>query len=276
MSLGLDYAFARPGGAQLKAHGVVGVGRYLVSDSRGLTAAEVADYKANGVGLWVVYEGNATGMLNGKAQGVTDAHSALTQAAKLGLPSDVVIYWAADFDIAPGSADIAKADAYVAGWNSVIPEGRRGGYGGLWYLQHVGGSIDHRWECASTSFRHGVDPASVDLDLQQTVQAPPLADTDYNNVFKTGSFVGQTSTTISTAPTGSGQPMGVAMAQNYPFMFRANTNDVITVALSNTQQFNVSSADHANSDSWGGLTALFGQPQDVGPTAAASLRAALK
>lgn len=190
-ALGLDYAFARPTGAQLKAAGVTGVGRYLVSDSRGLTKVEVQDYATSGIGLWLVYEGQATGMLSGKAQGVTDAHSALNQAAALGLPDDVVIYWAADFDIAPGSANIAKADAYVTGWNSVIPEGRRGGYGGLWYLQHVGANVDHKWECGSTSFRHGVTEAEVDLDLQQTTQASPIADTDHNNVFKTGSFVGQ-------------------------------------------------------------------------------------
>lgn len=190
-SLGLDYAFARPSGASLKAAGVVGVGRYLVTDSRGLTAAEVADYQASGIGLWLVYEGEATGMLAGSAQGVHDAQNAVARAKVLGLPDDVAIFWAADFDIAPGSTYVGLADAYVSGWNSVIPAGRRGGYGGLWYLQHVGDNVDFRWECGSTSFRHGVTEAEVDLDLQQTTQTPPIADTDHNNVFKTGSFVGQ-------------------------------------------------------------------------------------
>lgn len=189
--LGLDYSFARPGGAALKQHGVVGVGRYLSSGSKGLTADELADLKSNGIGVWLVYEGPATGMLGGKAQGVTDAHSALSMAASLGL-TGAPIYWAADFDIAPGSADCAAADEYVAGWNTIIPKGQRGGYGGLWYLSHVGANVDYKWECASTSFRHGVQPSQVDLDLQQTVDQPPLPSTDYNHVFKTDSFAGQT------------------------------------------------------------------------------------
>lgn len=187
--LGLDYSYARPTPAQLKAAGVVGVGRYLATDRRGLSASEFKSYQAEGIGLWLVYEGVFTGMLNGEAQGVSDAHAALSRIAALGLPSDSPVYWAADFDIAPGSAEIAKADAYVIGWNSVIPPGRRGGYGGLWYLKHVGADIDFRWECGSTRFRHGVTESEIELDLQQTTQAPPVANTDHNNVFKTGSFV---------------------------------------------------------------------------------------
>jgi len=201
-SLGLDFADARPGGAALKSHGVVGVGRYLSTAAKGLTSSEVSDYKAHGVGIWVVYEGATRGMLGGKAQGVTDAHAALTRANALGL-GNCVIYWAADYDIGPGYSEIAATDAYVEGWNTVIPPGRRGGYGGLWYLQHIGAAIEHRWECGSTSFRHGVDPNKFPVDIRQTTITPPIADTDHNYVYATGSFVGQTGSTPTSTPTSS-------------------------------------------------------------------------
>lgn len=196
--LGLDYAFARPTGTQLKAAGVHGVGRYLADDARALTAAEYADLKANGIGLWLAYEEQSAdlsvSMLNGYQKGVQDANNALRIANSLGLPSNVVVHWAADFDIAPGSDRVAPAEAYVDGWNTVFPAGRRAGYGGLWFLNylHGRGKVDRLWECASTSFRHGVDPASVPLDLQQTTLTPPIASTDHNNIFTTASMVGAT------------------------------------------------------------------------------------
>lgn len=184
--LGVDFSYARVSGATLAANGVKGAGRYLVTDARGLQPGEYEDLASHGVGLWLVYEGAANGMLGGKAQGVTDAHAALARASALGLTGNFAIYWAADFDIAPtNTAYIAAADAYVAGWNTIIPAGRRGGYGGLWYLHHISAAIDFRWECASTSFRHGILPNAVDLHLQQTTLTPPVAGTDHNYILQT-------------------------------------------------------------------------------------------
>lgn len=196
--LGLDYSDARPGGAALKAAGVAAVGRYLASDSRGITAAEYADLKANGIGVWLVFESQTSdlsvSMLNGFAKGVADAQRALAQIAAQGIPDNLPVSWAADFDIAPGSDRVAPAEAYVDGWNTVIPAGRRMGYGGLWFINyiHSRGKVDFLWECASHSFRHGVDPATVPLALQQTTDNPPIAGTDYNLIFDTSSFAGAT------------------------------------------------------------------------------------
>lgn len=187
--LGADYSTARPGGAALRAKGVVAVGRYLASDGRGITAAEYEDLTAHGVGVWVVRETQtwnlSVSMLNGYAKGVADATAALDQFPRVGLPASLPVFWAADFDIAPGSPRVAEAEAYVDGWNTVIPPGRRGGYGGLWFLAylHGRGKVDFLWECASTSFRHGMTPSQVPLSIRQTTQAPPLPGTDHNEIF---------------------------------------------------------------------------------------------
>lgn len=191
-ALGADYSWARPGGAALAAAGVKAVGRYLASDGRGITAAEYQNLTLHGVGVWVCREGAATGMLNGYGQGVADANAALRHIAAVGLPANIPVHWTADFDIGPGSPRIAQAESYVDGWNTVIPAGRRAGYGGLWFLNYIQsrGKIEFLWECASTSFRHGVDPSSVHLHLQQTTNPPPLPGTDHNYIYDGAALAG--------------------------------------------------------------------------------------
>lgn len=196
--LGADYSTARPGGAALKAAGVVAVGRYLTTDGRGIHAAEYADLKAHGIGVWLVRESQtldlSVSMLNGYDRGVAEAKAALAEIARVGLPAQQPVFWAADFDIAPGSARVAQAEAYVDGWNTIIPSGRRGGYGGLWFLDylHKRGKVDVLWECASTSFRHGVKPSQVPLSIQQTTHTPPVPGTDHNYIYDMAAIAGAT------------------------------------------------------------------------------------
>jgi hypothetical protein len=162
--------------------------RYAIpNDARGITKAEYDDLIAHGIKVGFVYENATLGMLNGTAQGVADAQTALSVLAAIGAPADAPLYWAADYDIPPGSPRVAPTEAYVDGWNTVIPAGRRGGYGGLWFLKylHDNGKVELLWECGSTSFRHGVDPATVPLALQQTTLTPPVPGTDHNYIFDT-------------------------------------------------------------------------------------------
>jgi hypothetical protein len=207
--LGLDYSTARPGGAALHAAGVAAVGRYLGTDSRCIGATEYQDLKAHGVGVWLVFESQtqdlSTSMLNGYDKGVSDARRALAAITAVGLPAASPVYWAADFDIGPsGSVQprVAPSESYVDGWNTIIPAGRRGGYGGLWFLNylHGKGKIDFLWECASTSFRHGINPANVPLHIQQTTKTPPIAGTDHNYIFDTASLAGSGAATAIANP----------------------------------------------------------------------------
>ena len=56
---GIDYSWARPGGAAIKAAGKAFAVRYLYPDGqggKGLDASELADLQANGIEVPVVYE----------------------------------------------------------------------------------------------------------------------------------------------------------------------------------------------------------------------------
>lgn len=185
MSAG-DYSYARPGGAVLASHGITAVGRYLAADGRGLTRAEYDDLVAHGVHVWLVYEGTAQGMLNGRAQGVKDAEFAQSKIAELGLPADSPVYVTADFDCYT-VGQFAACDAYLVGWETVIPVGRTGIYGGLYYLKHVhdAGLASGFWESASLSFRHGVTPAQMPVQIRQTLANPGVPNLDSDTILAT-------------------------------------------------------------------------------------------
>lgn len=127
MSTGIDIAWDRPTIAQIKATGATWVARYFSPDpTKNLTAAEVHDYTAAGLGVVTVWEGSATRALDGRAAGVSDAHAAAAQCASVGLPSDMVIHFAVDTD-----TDWASVAPYFDGVISVLGLARVGTYGGL-------------------------------------------------------------------------------------------------------------------------------------------------
>lgn len=157
-ALGADYSWARPGGAALRAAGVSAVGRYLATDGRGITASEYQDLKAHGVGVWVCREGGASGMLNGHAQGVSDAQLAVQQIAAVGLPAGSLVFATADFDVQ--SSQFPVCDDYMRGFASVLGVGRTGIYGGLHYMNHVHAArlAVGFWQAGATSWNHGETP----------------------------------------------------------------------------------------------------------------------
>ena len=77
---GVDYSTYPPGGAALKAAGKQFAVRYLADDWRGIgfqNPNEIADLKANGIELAVVYESAANRMLGGYADEISDCASEL-------------------------------------------------------------------------------------------------------------------------------------------------------------------------------------------------------
>jgi hypothetical protein len=133
---GVDIAWSRPTTAQIQAAGAHFVARYLSPDStKNITRAEVADYKANGLGVVVVWESSANRMLGGKAAGAADALAAEVQRAAVGLPSNQPIYFGCDFD-AQGT-QFHTVNEYLRGVASVIGLSRTGIYGGYYVLEDV-------------------------------------------------------------------------------------------------------------------------------------------
>lgn len=184
VDLGADYSTARPGGAALKRAGVKGVGRYLapVGDPRALEMPEYSNLKAYGIDVWLVREGAAGNMKNGRQQGINDAKVAHANLQRLGLPLDTFVYTAADFGIRPNDlATLAVCDAYQDGFNSVHGVQNTGIYGGMVIINRfrANGKAVKFWQAGATSWDYG---QTGFVHLHQTTQTPPVPDSDHNYI----------------------------------------------------------------------------------------------
>ena len=140
---GVDYAWARPGGAALTAAGKTFAGRYLLAGGgKGLTAGEVVDLHTHSVAVFVIFETSATEALNGFAAGAADARAAVAQLAACGLPA-LPVYFATDWDVL--LAQDGAVDQYLAGAASVIGVARNGLYGGEQIIRHCQASGSASW-----------------------------------------------------------------------------------------------------------------------------------
>lgn len=171
---GIDYSFARPSPAQIKAKYQF-VCRYLASDSgKRITEAETKALQAESLAIVLVFEDLANQALKGRSQGIADAKEALSQANSIGFPSDRPIYFAVDFDVQ--SSQMETIGLYFEGVASVIGKNRTGGYGGYPLIKYLfdnklisygwqtvawsGGKIDsriHIYQNGNTDFSGGAD-----------------------------------------------------------------------------------------------------------------------
>jgi len=133
MTFGLDYSSGRPSSAAMKAKGVAFVCRYIGSTVRGtgrsakwLTPSEAKGHHDGGRAVVVVFETTAKRAEAGHAAGVADAHTAVTELAYCGLPADLPVYFAVDYDTTVGP----NVTGYFQGAASVLGLARVGGYGG--------------------------------------------------------------------------------------------------------------------------------------------------
>jgi hypothetical protein len=141
----LDYSFARPDPAKIKAEGFGGVMRYLShSASKNLTAGERDALYAQGLGIGLVWETTANRALDGYNAGVADAKDALAQASALNFNG--VIYLAVDFDATPQQQD--AINNYINGAKSVGGDRIAAAYGGYWVIKRLfdAGIIKWGWQ----------------------------------------------------------------------------------------------------------------------------------
>lgn len=119
-----DYSFSRPDPATLKAHGFVGVVRYVSGAGKALTKTEANRLHKAGLYIWLVYETTADRALAGHEAGRSDAIKARGDARALGYPDVCPIIYAVDADVAP-----VKVAGYFAGVASAAdPSGVYGSY----------------------------------------------------------------------------------------------------------------------------------------------------
>lgn len=143
---GIDYSWARPGGAAIKAAGKKFVVRYLFEDGqggKGLDAGELSDLLAHGLEIVLVYEAYAASMKEGRGTGIAHAQAAQREINRLGLPTNSPVYFAADWDASAGEQ--GAIDEYLRGAASVIGLDRVGIYGSADVMTRTMQSRTAKW-----------------------------------------------------------------------------------------------------------------------------------
>ena len=191
---GVDYSGGGPlTAAQCRGGGISFVCRY-VSDratawniAKTVRQSEVDDFRAGGIGIVIVFEGNPKDALGGYEAGIANARRGDELIRARGIDG-CPLYMAIDFDIQPYQYPIA--DAYLTGGASVVGYDRLGVYGKNAYLTHVldGGIARYAW--ATPAWEGVLDPrahlfqygggtvAGVSVDWNRTVSS----DADYGQV----------------------------------------------------------------------------------------------
>jgi hypothetical protein len=152
MRRGVDYSWGRPSPAALVAAGYTFAVRYLSSwaphAGKRLTAGEARALSAAGLDVVLVYEDLAGDFLvDPEATGRAHAAAARAQAATLGAPPDVPIYFAIDRDPRP-AATLRAGLTYLRYAAGELGPARVGVYGGHAIVQAAldGGSCRYGWQ----------------------------------------------------------------------------------------------------------------------------------
>lgn len=158
MTVGLDFAGGRPGGAAIKAAGYDYVVRYLSDGGAGLPGKqllpwEADDLRANAVEIVSNWETYANRMLEGWSAGVADANAGLAQVLACGGSKDRPIYFSADWDAT--DAQQAQIDDYLRGAASVLGVENVGVYGGYWVVKRCLDNGTARWAWQTDAWSGG-------------------------------------------------------------------------------------------------------------------------
>ncbi len=182
---GVDYSFARPAAGALVQAGVHFACRYLSSNGtaayhngKDLTAVEAALLHAAGISIVLNYESTADFMLGGYSAGLKIAKDARAQAASVGAPPSIPIYYSADLDadaaqvaavldFLHGAADAEGQHSLVGvyGGHAVVKAAGDAGFTHLWQtFAWSHGLWDARALIRQTAVDQKVAGADVDLD----------------------------------------------------------------------------------------------------------------
>lgn len=158
---GVDYSrtphAGSPSVAALTAAGKHFVGRYAVNDKspngRGITAEEYQRMRAGGIDVFLYWESHEAWMLDGFPAGVVAAVNAENNIREAGMPVNIPVYFACDFDAAPG--DQAAIDECLRGCASVLGADRVGLYAGYFPLLRAMQNGSAKWLCQTLAWSGG-------------------------------------------------------------------------------------------------------------------------
>jgi len=139
------------------------------------TSGDISTCRANGLALVLVHEEGSEAARGSYAAGQADAQQAIDFCRAHGMPANVVVHCAIDFN-----ADGPEIAAYVRGFGDKLGRGRRAAYGGLKPIRYLfdhdlidfgwqtyawsGGVWDPRITAAQWSNDHIVADNNVDYD----------------------------------------------------------------------------------------------------------------
>lgn len=206
---GVDYSWARPGGAALAKAGKHFAVRYLYPDGqggKGLDPGELSDLRSHGIEVPVVYESYAGRAREGRAAGQADGKTAQKALEALGLPKGMPIYFAVDYD-APES-DQSAIDNYLKGCADSIGASRVGVYGGYWIVKRCKANNSAKWLWQTYAWSGGNLLAGVHLyqysngqELNGSVDFNRALQSNYGQPSKFGG-------SVAPAPKPAPQPAG--------------------------------------------------------------------
>jgi len=152
---GVDYSFARPGGARLAAEGKAFAVRYLYPGSgKGLQNPEIVDLRGHGIDIAVVYQEGTNEWEGGFATGVRQALAAQALLERLELDHRLPIYFTCDSE-ASGAWNTELVNAFVDGAASVLGRERTGIYGSFAVVEAcaAAGVCNWFWQTYAWSYR---------------------------------------------------------------------------------------------------------------------------
>lgn len=191
----IDYSLARPTIAELKAHGVTAVGRYIGWDGepgyqntgKNITKPEAKALLAAGISVFLAFEYVTDAAARGAAQGHADGQLAASQLAGLGAPPGMAVYFACDWDIpdyspslpdTPASAigKLGPVGQYFTAINNLRYPFAVGVYGGYYAVKRVmdAGLATLGWQTIAWSGGQ-LDPRAT---IYQTAASSPVYGTD--------------------------------------------------------------------------------------------------
>ncbi len=177
----LDYSGARPAPSAIKAAGYVGAMRYLTPDVYKWKRIETPEIEAlhnAGLGVGFVWETTAARAKDGYAAGVIDARAADDQADARGVPLEVPIFYAVDYDC----RNLTEVLPYFQG---VLAWAKRpvGAYGNYLVTEGLPDGVRWRWQCAAWSAGKVSKKAHLYQRVGHTI-LPAIGGTDENHVYQ--------------------------------------------------------------------------------------------
>lgn len=161
-TVGIDFSGSKPAPQAVRSAGYSFVLGYISHDvNKDLSPAQILNYRAAGLEVYLVFETTASRALAGRAAGVSDAQYAASVAKSRGYPDHLPIFFADDTD---STADQVRP--YFQGVRSVLGD-RTGGYGGKKVTEPLAadGTITWVWQSAAWSIPPTIQQGASGADV---------------------------------------------------------------------------------------------------------------